>query len=105
MADIWVYGDTAGPINATLQTDGAVQSLVGASVAAQRRNVRTGQVTAVPVVITDALMGTVAIAEAERATWASGSYALRFLVTYSDATVDVFPSAGPEPVVTVRAEW
>jgi hypothetical protein len=105
MADIWVYGDTAGPITATLQTDGAVQSLVGASVAAQRRNVRTGAVTPVPVTVLDALMGVVVITQAERATWPSGSYALRFSVTYSDSTVDIFPSAGPEPVVTVRAAW
>jgi hypothetical protein len=105
MADIWVYGDTAGPITATLQTDGAVQVLVGATVGAQRRNIRTGQVTAVPVTVTDPLLGVVTISESERATWPSGSYALRFFVTYSDTTVDIFPSAGPEPVVTVRAAW
>lgn len=105
MADLWVYGDTAGPITATLTTDGLAQSLVGASVSAQRRHMITGTVTAVPATITNAAGGVVQIAQSERATWTAGSYALRFFITYADLTVDIFPSAGPEPVVTVRAAW
>ena len=105
MADLWVYGDTAGPITATLTTDGVAQSLVGASVSAQRRNMVTGTVTVVPATVADPDTGVVQIAEAERATWTAGSYALRFFITYADLTVDIFPSAGPEPVVTVRAAW
>jgi hypothetical protein len=105
VADLWVSGDTAGPIDATLSTDGAVQSLVGATVAAQRRNLTTGVVNAVPVTIVSDVGGQVRIAASERATWPTGSYALRFAVTYSNSTVDIFPSAGPEPVVTVRAAW
>jgi hypothetical protein len=103
---VWVYGDTAGPITATLQTDGAVQNLTGATVQALVRNVATNVVSTVScTVVAPATSGVVEIPAATRAAWAAGSYALRFRVTYSNATVDIFPSDGVEPTAVVRPAW
>lgn len=100
----WVYGDDAGDITALLNTDGGPQSLAGATVVAQVRNLATGVTTEVAA-SAGVDPGTVVISGAQRATWPVGSHALRFRVTYSGGAVDIFPSDGAEPVAIVRPAW
>lgn len=100
----WVYGDDAGDITASLNTDGGPQSLAGATIVAQVRNVATGVTQEVPA-SAGVTAGTVVISGAERATWPVGSHALRFRVTYFSGAVDIFPSDGSEPIAIVRAAW
>jgi hypothetical protein len=103
---VWVYGDTAGPITATIETDGQAQNLTGASVDALIRNIATGALLTVScTIVSPADKGVVQITAANRATLASGSYAIRFRVTYSNGTIDIFPSNGMEPMAVVRPAW
>jgi hypothetical protein len=103
---VWVYGDTAGPITATLETSGVPQNLTGASVDALVRNMATGAiVTVFCSIVAPATSGVVEISAATRGAWAAGSYAIRFRVTYSNGTIDIFPSNGIEPTAVVRPAW
>lgn len=100
----WVAGDTAGPIVARLTTDDGPQNLTAATVVAQVRNVASGTVTPVPCTVTDELAGVVEVPAGERVQ-VPGTYAMRFVVTYAGGTIDVFPSAGGEPLATVLPSW
>jgi hypothetical protein len=104
MADAsWVEGDTSGSLNLTLLSPS--QSLTSAAAVVKAQEVNSGDVLTLAATITDAGAGLCVVSGAVRGTMPAGQYALRAVVTYTDTSVDVFPSAVPEPTVTIRPAW
>lgn len=84
-------GDTAKAIVATLSNADGAQDLTGAAVELQLKDPNTGRALSATCTLVTAASGIVSIPGALRAAWLSGRYVPEFVVTYDDASVDIFP--------------
>jgi len=84
-------GDTAKAIVATLSNADGAQNLTGATVTLYLKDRETFRELSAACTLVTPASGIVSIPGALRSAWLSGRYVPEFVVTYNDASVDIFP--------------